>query len=988
MHASILTRGLFLCCLLAGAPLAAQQSSELERAAAALGLPASSLREGHVATISLTQLGVELTRVKGVDHDGATRLIDLLPDGRAADLAELRLIEQALVAQDPLRKCAAALTARIAAAASGERLPVVAWIAFDGDELDAHARERCLPFAGRMPTRAEADAAGRDIRQHVMARIGQRLDAFETALAAEGIALRFRSRTVPMVILDLSLDELASVAARTDVVALELDDSDMHAAGDVVNDTHRTTWVQTKGVRGGGVRVAVHEQGAIDPACPYLSVSGWYTLPLVPVEHVHATAGCIASSKADRPGSAPDVELYSANALSWSYEHIFDAADWIATQDIDITNMSWGGNEGSTSYDTADTYFDFASHYLRDSYVASAGNNGLGAPVGSPAKAYNVITVGSFDEHADWDWSNDSLSSFSSTLDPVSGCEKPNIVAVGTSVDTLGYPAPWTVDGNNGTSFSAPHAAGNLADAMGINSQLAMYPEAAMALLMATAWNNIEGDSLLSAFDGAGGIDGYAAYQCAKDNRIASGYFTESDFDTEPVQLIYLEGGQLTRVCVAWSATPYLILGVPVGISLSTDLDIEIITNPTGSTHTILATSSSLTNNFELVDFTPSTTGWYGVRIGDNGTITASTLQAWGMAWTQEGDQQFIQTAENANFTPDVNGYLSGPTIGHKAFDFGFSTATPGQPYAMVPTGTPGGGFPSQPSGGVWIPLMPDLLTSIWLATAATGAPWTNSIGSSGLDGLVEVGMSLPANAGLVGKPLVHVGLLLDAQAGIELVTKPFVRTILPKPLPVPEQPAPTPVALPFSVPFYGVPHDTVWVSEDGFVAFAQTGAAPGESAAALLAGAPRIAVLWDDLDRHTAGASLQMRLVDKGERQLVVEWIRLGEAGGGPGAIVTARLVLHANGVIETGYVVGKVQDGIVGVSPGQSLSDASPLDLSSSGELVGGPHEALYQVFGPSSEAFDLGATPQDDGQLVWNELRYVPTEAGGYRVDVTLH
>jgi hypothetical protein len=67
-----------------------------------------------------------------------------------------------------------------------------------------------------------------------------------------------------------------------------------------------------------------------------------------------------------------------------------------------------------------------------------------------------------------------------------------------------------------GASYASPHCAGNLADAMVLSTVPGVAPEAAMALMMATAWHNIEGDSRLSAKDGALGIHGLAAVRQAR----------------------------------------------------------------------------------------------------------------------------------------------------------------------------------------------------------------------------------------------------------------------------------------------------------------------------------------------------------------------------------------------------------------------------------------------------------------------------------------
>ena len=251
------------------------------------------------------------------------------------------------------------------------------------------------------------------------------------------------------------------------------------------------------------------ENNGVDPACPWLNVSGWFNPQNPnPDDHVHGTSGCVASRKPDRLGAAPDVELYSANAASYGDADVTAAADWIVTTNVDVTNMSFGGGyAGAEQF--LDRYFDYQVRTYSDSYVASAGNDGLGTPVHSPGTARNVLTVGSFDNNDDGDWVGDAMSAFSSSADPANGCSKPNVAAVGNTVDTLGdsvvgpmaggcgglnQPAAWLIDNYCGTSFSSPLRGRQSRRYHGRRARpSSSTPRRRSALMMATAWHNIEG---------------------------------------------------------------------------------------------------------------------------------------------------------------------------------------------------------------------------------------------------------------------------------------------------------------------------------------------------------------------------------------------------------------------------------------------------------------------------------------------------------------
>jgi subtilisin family serine protease len=272
--------------------------------------------------------------------------------------------------------------------------------------------------------------------------------------------------------------------------------------------------------------------------------------------------------------------------------------------------------------------------------VAAAGNLGQGgcgagaAPIGnilSPGLAYNVITVGSFNSHGTVDWGDDTMAPDSSWRNPVSthnDREKPDVAAPGVNIRSTSTAAPWIGVVGSGTSLATPMVTGASALLIARDRFFSTWPEAIRALLMTTAVHNVEGDSRLSECDGAGAIvcdraDDVAAgitgkfggmsYSCASPANL--------NFDTPR-----LASGILTRVVIAWDNDPaYANYATQPGA----DLDLEVI-DPNGA---LVATSLSWDSTSEIVQFTPTVTGVYTMRIVK---FRCNSSPQWlGWAWRQ-----------------------------------------------------------------------------------------------------------------------------------------------------------------------------------------------------------------------------------------------------------------------------------------------------------------------------------------------------------------
>jgi hypothetical protein len=139
---------------------------------------------------------------------------------------------------------------------------------------------------------------------------------------------------------------------------------------------------------------------------------------------------------------------------------------------------------------------------------------------------------------------------------------------------------------------------------------LAVWPETVKAVLMATALHNIEGATRLSEVDGAGGIRVDLADAVVR--RQAGGYggrsYSCSTSRNLDVATLNLTAGVPVRVVITWDTNPgYLSYRQQP----SADLDLRIL-DPRGAT---IAGSASWDNTYEIVEFTPTTSGPHRLRV-------------------------------------------------------------------------------------------------------------------------------------------------------------------------------------------------------------------------------------------------------------------------------------------------------------------------------------------------------------------------------------
>jgi len=241
--------------------------------------------------------------------------------------------------------------------------------------------------------------------------------------------------------------------------------------------------------------------------------------------HTFLVGGIIASV-------APDAFKYCKNAFSAGidYEDVLPTANEIANNigpRIRVETYSLNRNSANSNvYTTEDAIFD---EHVRDVNIPvfiSTGNHNDGdsTVVESPAKAYNIISVGNYDDGTDNIHVIDGGSDLSNYENPALGNEKPELVAPGTDISyTFNGRPPVT---GTGTSFSAPHAAAIAADILAENPFLQGNVPVLKAMMLASATDVIgDVDDVNTTEDSAVGAGGINVQRSIYNDRFAAYWY-------------------------------------------------------------------------------------------------------------------------------------------------------------------------------------------------------------------------------------------------------------------------------------------------------------------------------------------------------------------------------------------------------------------------------------------------------------------------------
>jgi serine protease AprX len=446
--------------------------------------------------------------------------------------------------------------------------------------------------------------------------------------------------------LSASLDKAAILELQnaTDIARIYADDILYEPSQDVAWRTMGAGASWPYGIRGGGVTVAVVEgDSIITTNRPYIDTIAVRDNSC-PGNHATQVAHCIAARQNHWSGIAYLSRIVSANDCSWTATGLMEAMNWAhENHSPQVYNHSYGADTDG-NYTALDQFLDQFSYDNAQLQVVASGNASVQCQSGemyvsSPGLAYNVLTVGAFDDLNTTPRADDTMASFSCWENPAlhPGKEKPEVVAPGVDIHwkVAGpprSPEPNIFQTSSGTSFAAPLAAG--LGALIEDAESSCFfgaPSGHKAAILATAAFDV--DPTGSERDGVGAIfagnlpevfNNYGSNCWAGD-----GIFVDTDISVDFQKGLLGSGNKRIRVALVWEEDPSGIHrpGMPYPEYPQNDWDLIII-GPDGTT---LASSTSTFNTWEVAEFEVTETGTYTIYLdnfGDSG-ITSKMTVVW-----------------------------------------------------------------------------------------------------------------------------------------------------------------------------------------------------------------------------------------------------------------------------------------------------------------------------------------------------------------------
>ncbi|HWU86340.1 MAG TPA: S8 family serine peptidase [Kofleriaceae bacterium] len=563
------------------------------------GIAVENLKVVSSATGQYPAMGKVTREYKTVNQiDGTIEGVALDELGREIDVARLQQSE--LAAREALeRGLDAPLARRLANARRGELIEVAIWL------KEPAYRAPARPAPGSSLPRARGEAMFAQVDRQRSAFVKAVVEPFAARLRGRGFKVKAHTHA-PLVHATLPPEVIEELRASKDVDRMYLPVT----AGPTLKAERMSIHahvVNNLGITGAGVPVAAVEVGGqLNTANPFLAGVTQDLTFSCPGAHAAAVAGIIRSADPVESGVAPGANLWVGGSCGGSSAELEDRSTAAAAWGARALNLSFGAYTGGVLTEL-DRYYDSLVIHQYRTVVPAAGNDGNAAFVRSPGSAYNVITVGAYDEQTNL------IAGFSGGLDPGSSHgdrEKPEVAAPGVDFLSTLNASPWTGSVGSGTSYAAPMATGTAALMMQRNPTLQFWPEAVRAIMMATATRNIEGATRLSELDGAGGI--FADYADDVTRGVYGGWggigYDCSAAPTTVLATMSLVAGHTARVVISYDTDPSY---GSYGTQPSADLDL-LIKDPSGS---VVAVSASYDNTYEIVELVAGTTGTFTIEV-------------------------------------------------------------------------------------------------------------------------------------------------------------------------------------------------------------------------------------------------------------------------------------------------------------------------------------------------------------------------------------
>ena len=438
---------------------------------------------------------------------------------------------------------------------------------------------------------------------------GKRLQAWaeQNGLGqARGLAEALESTSTTLIV-DLTPSEIQRLAETKDgvVQGIEAYAQPRDEIASAMLDTNLTNWALPYPTRrANGVGIYMTESGCAQES----RFSNYQRLAGSETDHSRNVGGILKAA-------APDNYLYCrGGAVLPTFSDLygamlndlfpFDLYPEVEGPQIQVVNRS-NGSETSDTYRTTDRdWDDFVYTHMIPTFV-SAGNSGTGTgDIISPAKGMNITSVGNYDHTTDTIWGSSSF------VDPAIGAMKPEISAPGRSITAGGFTM-------TGTSMSSPHAAAFAADQMSDYTWLKFKPHLVKAKILSGATDVISGgeDKV-----GLGGIDflsghynGHNFWWSGSNGAFSSWDSADGSSDGYIERTLTISNSwDSVRVVLSWlTRGTYTYAHRSDAHAIGMDLDLRVY-DPSGR---LVGRSLSWDNNFESVEFEPTMTGTYTIKI-------------------------------------------------------------------------------------------------------------------------------------------------------------------------------------------------------------------------------------------------------------------------------------------------------------------------------------------------------------------------------------
>lgn len=445
----------------------------------------------------------------------------------------------------------------------------------------------------------------------------------------------FISRYAPFIIVNMKPGKIKNLAKNEDIAYFQLvnDSPKVDETKYSIPNINAAYLRDNLGLSGAGIKIGIVEMYYADKSNEELSdrkiIFDVSDEAASADTGIHATkvAGIIVGKK---QGIVPDAIVYMAAAKNRIED--YEKIEWLIDQGVNVINYSAGYTADAGLYSDMAKWIDHISFQHNITFVKSAGNGGEGSYITDPGMAYNALTVGSICENDSANepyWEDDSFSAYSSYLESEGGY-KPDLTAPGEGIDVAG------LGSGNGTSFSAAHVTGVIAQILQAKPDLKSKPAALNALLKAGTTHKTADDyndyTLISDYsnkEGAGVIDAKGALITARSDNYVQLKLRGNSFPY--IQTINVDSASGTvRVVLNWLKQNTLLSDGSLDLRNISDLDLYVV-DPNGNT---VGISTTANNNTELVEFNPTVTGAYTIVV--DGYMLENDYEIIGLAWYQQ----------------------------------------------------------------------------------------------------------------------------------------------------------------------------------------------------------------------------------------------------------------------------------------------------------------------------------------------------------------